>query len=344
MTTMPLTTAVGDPSVKDQAQRLRALVAPPTKPVAVAAPPTQAATPPADRAHIPRRAARIITISSGKGGVGKTSLAVNLAIGLAQLGQRVTLLDADLGMANADVMCGLSPARRLEHAVIGSTSSLADLAIDAPGGFKLVPGTVGVSRMASMSHAERSRLMAGLEELELRNDLIIIDTGAGLGPDVLAMVRAADLAIIVATPDPTSITDAYALVKCATLERPPLPPPPRITTPTSASPMRGQIAFVINQAASEQEGKDVHTRLAGVCRQFLRIDPGLLGVVPSDAQAAQAVRKRRPVLLDHPRSPPGQAIHVLAASLANRLGRATGNPAETPRGSRLGRLFERLGL
>src|SRR6185295_17186389 len=140
------------------------------------------------------RRARVVTIASGKGGVGKTSASVNLAIALAQLGRRTTLLDADLGMANADVLCGLSPTRRLEQfvgvtdqPVSGAiqTRPVSELAIDAPGGFKLIPGSVGISRMTELSPDERDRLLAALAELDQTSDLIIVDTGAGLGREVI---------------------------------------------------------------------------------------------------------------------------------------------------------------
>ena len=139
-------------------------------------------------AAMPARTAKLITIASGKGGVGKTMLAVNLAIALSQRHQRVTLLDADLGTANADLLCGLNPAARVEHVLETGTAgrpaphrTLADIAVDAPGGFKLVPGSVGLGKMADLSEPQRRRLVAGLRDLESLADVVLIDAAAGVG-------------------------------------------------------------------------------------------------------------------------------------------------------------------
>lgn len=324
-------------SPEDQATRLRAMVEA-SEPAAVcAAPAGQRGTSrsdelPSDRHPGPR--AKVVTVSSGKGGVGKTNTCVNLAIALTQAGRRTTLLDADLGMANADVLCGLSPTRRLEH-YIGVTDlapagrprnpadaaalarrSMRDLAVDAPGGFRLIPGAVGVARMASLAGRERARLLAGLIDLERDSDILLVDTGAGLGREVISFVHVSDVALIVATPEPTSIADAYALIKCAVRSEPDDEQAHRLRTHPATPPT---LALIVNEAADAREAAAVHARIAGVCERFLKIRIPLLGWVSQDPSVAAAVRRRTPVLLDSAKCPASRDLRSLAAALGALL-------------------------
>jgi flagellar biosynthesis protein FlhG len=277
------------------------------------------------------RTAKVIAVSSGKGGVGKTNTSVNLAIAMTELGRKVTLLDADLGMANADVLCGLTPTRRLEHFLgvsdrsgsgrpqAGPTtpqSAIVDLAVDAPGGFRLIPGSVGISRMTELSAPERERLLAGLAELDASTDLIIVDTGAGLGREVLSFSRAADLAIVVATPEPTSIADAYALIKCILKRDDKARPLRPLSTGGESLP---RVALVVNQASGAPEAQAVHARMASVCLRFLAYPLPLLGWIPQDARVPLAIRKRSPLLVADPGAPAAHAVRILAQSIAREL-------------------------
>jgi len=262
-------------------------------------------------AAMPARTAKLITIASGKGGVGKTMLAVNLAIALSQRHQRVTLLDADLGTANADLLCGLNPAARVEHVLETGTAgrpaphrTLADIALDAPGGFKLVPGSVGLGKMADLSEPQRRRLVAGLRDLESLADVVLIDAAAGVGSLVTTFVTAADLTIVVATPEPTSIADAYALIKCASVENPMNPPP---------------MVLVVNNARDQKEAAAVHARIDAVARRFLSIPIPLAGWIAHDPQAMQAVRARHPLLLRSPHSTASVSITRLAGAIARHF-------------------------
>ncbi|MBY0309306.1 MAG: AAA family ATPase, partial [Phycisphaerales bacterium] len=170
---------------------------------------------------VPGRRARVVAVSSGKGGVGKTNLAVNLAIALQRRGVRTTLLDLDLGLANADLLCGLNPPSRLDRAALRDIT-LEALTVLAPGGFRLVPGSVGLGRpgaraavgLGAPSEADTSAL-ARLHELDACSDVVILDTGAGMGQLVRSCLAVAELVLLVATPEPTSIADAYALLKVA---------------------------------------------------------------------------------------------------------------------------------
>jgi flagellar biosynthesis protein FlhG len=309
----------------DQATRLRAIIE------------SQRARGPAEAAPAATvgRRARVISVSSGKGGVGKTNLCVNLAIALAGAGKRVTLLDADLGLANADVLCGITPTKRLERfvgvadgAAVGSRSALAELTVEAPGGFRLVPGSAGVARMAELSEHERARLLAGVAELERDADLLIIDTAAGLGHSVLELMQVADLSIVVVTPEPTSIADAYAVIKCAAAQSP------------GPEGRRARLALVVNQARDRAEAQAVHRRISGVASRFLGFEVPLLGRVALDPRVTLAVRRRTPVLIDAPRAECSRDIRALAAGLVAAL--APEVPARGLRESRRSTLSEAL--
>lgn len=253
----------------------------------------------------------MITVASGKGGVGKTSLAVNLSIAMAQFGCRTTLLDADIGTANADVLCGMSPRRRLDDLFrVGSRrlTSAAEIAVKAPGGFMLVPGAVGIPRLSQLAPADRDQVLDQLVALESQTDLFLIDAGAGVGPDVLGFVEASDATLLVVTPDPTSIADAYALVKSAKAR--------------GASPSWW---VVINAAAHEAEAISTHGRLASCAARFLGVRLPMLGWVHADKHIAQAVRKRRPFMLGARRSRSSREVRSLARgvmSIAEWMGRA----------------------
>lgn len=243
----------------------------------------------------PVRLARAIAVASGKGGVGKSNLAVNLCAAMASLGARVVLLDADLGLANADVLCGLTPRVTLDDVVAGRATINAAM-IAAPGGFRLVPGASGVARLANLPMADRNSLLRQLESIERMADVIVIDTGAGIGPNVIGFAAAAHAALVVVTPEPTSITDAYATVK--------------------ALSTRGadvHVDLLVNMTTRRGEGQDVHARIARVAERFLHRQIGLAGMVPFDPALRDAVRRRHPVTLLHPRSPSSRAFHALAA-------------------------------
>lgn len=271
----------------DQASRLRALVEAMSgaRVVAPAAPPAR---------RVP-----VIAIASGKGGVGKTNLAVNLAIALAQRGARTTLLDADLGMANADVLCGLSPGRRLDQ-VLAERGGLASCVVEAPGGFLLVPGAVGVARVADLDAPTRQLLVEQLGELEARSDVVLVDTGAGIGRDVLSFAAAADRLLVVVTPEPTSITDAYGLIKCA------------VVRAREAGGHEPRVGLVVNEVRRTAETERVSARLTAACDRFLGHRPRLVGSVRLDERVARAVRRREPHLLAWPRCAASRDVRAIA--------------------------------
>jgi flagellar biosynthesis protein FlhG len=311
----------------DQATQLRELaqrlgvgsVAAPPDPTPAARPrpplaAVSASSPVATAEPPPRRLARAIAVTSGKGGVGKSNLSVGLAIGFARRGLKTCLLDADLGMANADVLCGLSPEHTLESVVRGARR-LSEVVMPAPGGFFLIPGASGVGRIANLQVAEQRRLVEQLRLLERTVDLVVIDTGAGVGSGVMTFAAAAGVTLVAVTPEPTSMTDAYGAIKVLASEVPDT-----------------RIRLVVNMATSPAEAREVHDRIDRVSRRFLGKGVEFAGAIPLDPNLPQAVRKQQPLAILNPQSPAAAAVDGIAAKLAGEFaageGVAVSEPAE----------------
>ena len=241
-----------------------------------------------------RSAAYILAVTSGKGGVGKTTMSVNLAISLARLGRRVIMLDADLGTANADVLCNLPPSDNLAHVVAGRRT-LQEVMVRCPGGFNLVPGASGLAQIAALGELERARLMRQMRQMEDDADVILIDTAAGVGPNVLGFLLAADAVMVVTTPEPTAITDAYAVIKTAARQKENL-----------------DVHLLVNMVRDEAEGKAIFERIAAVCQRFLHIHPQYVGHVASDSLVRLSIQRRRPLVLESSKSPASGCIRQVA--------------------------------
>lgn len=244
-----------------------------------------------------RPRANVIAVTSGKGGVGKSNISVNLAIKMAAAGKDVVLLDADLGLANADVLCSIDLPFNLSH-VIARKKDLREVMVPAPGGFRLIGGASGLAKMADLSDDDRQRLVDALAELEDEADVILIDTGAGISPNVLAFTRAADHVLVITTPEPTAMTDAYAVIKVLSRE---------------AESRR--ISLLVNQVLSPTEAYGVHDRIAKVAKQFLGVTVLEAGYVMKDDNVAAAVRRRQPFVLSSPRCPAAACVTQLAVRL-----------------------------
>jgi flagellar biosynthesis protein FlhG len=298
------------------------------------APPAAQAKPPIN----PRTArANVIAVTSGKGGVGKSNIAINLAIQFASAGREVVLLDADLGLANADVLCNIDLPFNLSH-VIARKKELSEVLVRAPGGFRLIGGASGLARMADLSDSDRQRLVDALAELEQQADVIIIDTGAGISPNVLSFTRAADQVLVVTTPEPTAITDAYAVIKVISRQALVGAATGGLPVGSPAENPENRLSLLVNQARSAAEAQVVQERIAKVAKQFLSVSVLDAGYVPADEQVMLAVRRRTPFVLGSPHCPASQSV----ARLAMRLQQGVGNKLDTGGFfSRMSRWFKR---
>ena len=238
---------------------------------------------------------RTIAVLSGKGGVGKSNLVVNLACALAEEGKKVVLLDADLGLANVDMLCGLTVKYNLAHLVNGS-KRLDDVLVELSPDVWILPGGSGIRELVEMDEAQLGELIDNLESLEDRADILLIDTAAGIHKNVLAFAAAADTAILVTTPEPTSIRDAYSILKALK---------------NSSKSEERDVVSVVNMVSSEREGLEVANRLRMAASQFLNFPIGYIGYIVKDRFVEQAVRMRKPFYQLYPDSPAAKCIKKL---------------------------------
>jgi flagellar biosynthesis protein FlhG len=251
----------------------------------------------AEEKTLSTRDARIITVSSGKGGVGKTNFTVNLAIALGKLGKSVTIIDADLGLANIDVVLGLVPKFTLSH-VIRNEKRIRDIIVDGPHGIRIISGGSGVMDLVNMGTEEITRLIESLEFLNEDSDYILIDTGAGLNQSVISFIEAASDVVLVITPDPTSITDAYALIK-------------------NIVSVEKNIKVVVNRVDSNKEGQNVFHKLNSAAKKFLDVELDILGYIYEDNNVKKAVRTQNPFLLEHPNCLASRGVELIAYNIEN---------------------------
>jgi len=247
---------------------------------------------------------KVITISSGKGGVGKTNVVVNLAIACQRLGQKVLILDADLGLANIDILFGLNPSHNIEE-IIKEGKELSRIIIDGPEGVSIIPASSGVQELTHLTEGQKINLLNEFDNLNNRFDILLIDTAAGISSNVLYFNLAAEERIVVMTPEPTSRTDAYALIKVMFQEH-------------------GVKHFnlLLNMVRDEKEAKSVFQNVSKVIARFMGgISIDYAGYIPRDDCLQKAVNQRKPVLLAYPETASSRCIQNLAVYLIEQMGK-----------------------
>ncbi|MDA8441517.1 MAG: MinD/ParA family protein [Peptococcaceae bacterium] len=269
--------------MQDQASQLRALIAREEK--------TLGGT---------TKGTRVIAVSSGKGGVGKTNISINLAVSLASSGSKVVVVDGDLGLANVDVMCGLMPVYNLEDVIRGN-GTLTEALLDGPNGIKILPGGTGAG-LVDMGASDLENLFYSLKPLEEMADILILDTGAGIARSVIGLLNAADEVVVVVTPEPTSITDAYSLVKTL------------LTTDKQR-----RVSLLVNRVHSKEDAENTYVRLSGVIDRFLQYKVDYLGFIFEDPALVKAVMRQTPVTIAFPTAPASRCFATVADKLVGTI-------------------------
>jgi len=241
--------------------------------------------------------ARIITITGGKGGVGKTSVTVNLAIALSRLGLRIAILDVDFGLANVDLLFGITPKHTLLD-LIRDEKSIFEVMTDGPNNIKFLSGGSGVEELTRLDRKKLRKFISNIALLDKLYDIILIDTGAGLSRNVMSFIMAADEIILVTTPEPTAITDAYALVKMV-----------------SRRDRKKIIRILVNKAETAREAEDIANRLLVVSEKFLSLKLNKLGYILYDDNIVKAVKLQKPFCLSNPKSQAARSMFALADAL-----------------------------
>lgn len=268
----------------DQAEQLRRIIkgnAPPKRPLA-----------------------RVITVTSGKGGVGKSNTAINLAIQMRKIGQKVIILDADFGLANIEIMFGAVPKHNLCD-LIYQGKSIKDIITWGPMEVGFISGGSGITGLSNLNKDELSYIIENLAELDEMADTIIVDTGAGIADAVLEFLVASGEILLVTTPEPTSITDSYSLLKALSRH-------PRYHADTT------QIKVLANKVTGDAEARALYTKLETVVERYLKVPISYLGMVPQDPQLAKAVMQQMPVSLENPRARSAVAYEMIVAKLTNK--------------------------
>lgn len=240
---------------------------------------------------------RTIAVTSGKGGVGKTNLSANIGIQLSKRARRVVIFDADLGLANLDVVLGTAAPFTLQHVLTGE-KTLSQVVTDGPAGTRFIAGGSGIEALVNLSGPQLERFLSELAELERSTDILIFDTGAGLDGNVMTFLQAADETLLICTPDPASITDAYATAKALWTRRP-----------------DAVIRVILNMVLDDAHAKAVFVKLKSITEQFLGKSLLYGGHVRQDNRALECIRKRRPFSIADPSLPASQDVTAIAAAL-----------------------------
>lgn len=243
---------------------------------------------------LPRKVTKVVSITSGKGGVGKTNIVANIGFELSRAGQRVMILDADLGLGNLDILLGLTPKYNLSHVIMGD-KLIEEVVLEGPGGVRILPAASGIQELTQLSRDQKVKLFNGLERLLGSIDFLFIDSGAGISPNVLDFSVTAQQILVVVTPEPTSITDAYALMKVLAMKY-----------------AAKACSLIVNQVASEHEGHEIYRQLNPVTEKFLAIKLDYFGSVLKDETITNCIKQQRIVNQSHPDSAAARCLRNLA--------------------------------
>lgn len=246
----------------------------------------------------PKSNLRVIAVTSGKGGVGKTNFTVNLSLALVDFGYRVIIMDGDLGLANVDVACGITPRYTLEHMINGE-KTLEEILIQGPKGIGILPGGSGVQDLANIERSRLEKVLKNLGRLESLADILIIDTGAGLGQTVMNFLKAADDIILITTPEPTALTDAYGLLKALRTDE-----------------SEVLVNVVVNRVHREADARATFERLERAVKKFLNGSLNLLGWVYEDPMVGKAIMRQEPIGVSYPDCSAYQCILWIAGAIS----------------------------
>ncbi len=247
---------------------------------------------------------RVISVTSGKGGVGKTNITVNLACLLSKMKKKILILDADMGLANIDVILGLTPKVNLFH-VLNGEKSMKEAMIQGPGGIMILPSASGIQEMSNLSKGQKLTLLDELRTVSQEVDFLLIDTAAGIAGNVMYFNMAAHEIIVVATPEPTSLTDAYAIIKIL-----------------HQNHAKKRFRLLVNMVRDPQEGREVYQRLNQATDRFLNLNIEYLGYILRDENLSEAVKQQRALTTLYPHSPASRCLATLAEKLCHE--QATG--------------------
>lgn len=244
-----------------------------------------------------KKPVRVIAVASGKGGVGKTNVSVNIGIALSQMGQRVVLMDADMGLANIDILLGVYPKFNLSH-VISGEKTLNEVMIDGPGGLRIIPGASGIQKMSELNTIEQASIIYAFSEIDNDIDVLIVDTAAGISASVVNFARACQEVIVVVCDEPTSLTDSYAFIKLLNRDY-----------------GLSNFHIITNMVKTTQQGTALFNKLNKVTDSYLDVSLKFAGVIPYDDYLRKSVQKQTPVIIGYPRSTSSVALKTIAANI-----------------------------
>ncbi|MEI7640453.1 MAG: MinD/ParA family protein [bacterium] len=269
---------------------------------------------------------KVITVASGKGGVGKSNFTVNLAIELSKMGNRVMILDADLGLANVDIIMGINPKFNLTH-LIKEEKDIKDIITETEYGVKLIASGSGVKELVNMSNQQREKFILKLSEIEDMVDILLIDTGAGISKNTLSFIYAADYTIVITTPEPTALMDAYGLIKVA-----------------SSGKKSVALKLVVNMVSSKDEAKEIASRVILLSRRFLNIFVESYGYIYRDRSVLNSVMAQKPFAAMFPDSRATACVREIAKKVSARFVKENEKliEQETPEATGIGGVFKKV--